>query len=1194
MQKNGKHLLISLALLTIIAQLYSQDGPTKEVAIASPTAASLGKYADIPVNYHTGQPQINIPLYTVKEGTLSLPIGLNYYAGGLKVMEPASWIGAGWSLQAGGVITRSVVGGPDEYNTNTSGSETHGYFSHYGYNSYLYDNNKQDWQSIANGYKDGEPDLFFYNFNGMTGKFFFSDDRTPVFLPEQDLKIQYDYSLAGSNSIQSFVITTNDGTKYFFGKTVSTTDVDPIERTLSYTAESGTAYGNIISSWYLNKIESADGQFSISLSYKAESYGYYTTAMYPIDGNKAGAGYKNTGYMLVKNIMQGVRLSQISFSNGNISFNAGSARADLTDNGSNFYDGVNTSATTLGNIQISGTGGLCKKFVFAYNYFTDNTTSLAGDYALMNYNIQTDKKRLRLETVQESTCTGETISPYQFIYFTEKVPRMLSFGIDHWGFYNGASNQGLIPTYIKDNVSISGANRDASWPAMRGGTLQKIIYPTGGYSVFDFEPHNFTTSTTSYSLTHIAGLIVNQGGQSQLTHTVPFTVTNTGNNVNNCKFTVNNNSPNWAPTFSIKNSSNVQQAGGPWTINFSSSYSQTITLPPGDYVATLSFPSNSGSTLTNGADAKVEQWRYQTTQSVATIGGLRIKSITNNNSVTNKDVVTTFDYTAGGGPSTLILYGRPTYVQQVRNDLIRDVGYWTTSGFTPYAANPNGCPTGGGMFYKSAGSLRPMGSTQGNHVGYFEVRKKQTGQGYSIYRYDATAAWNQSTDDVANRVINTSSCDANTPNYPHAPLPYDPKRGDLIYEGHFNEAGQMLQEKNILSFYENGSITTPGFIVHARQFGSATQLLGTFYTLRSAKKIREEIIETINTPGIGSVTTTNIVYFGSAFHTQPTRKTVTNSRGEPLETKLKYAFDYRLYNCDSIPDCIPQLTSALITCQNNYNTARAACNGSSSCLTTAYLNYLSCQNQARINYINCRKNNFTNTTNAFKTCRDNAKAAANAELKPILELQDEYNNALIETSEWKNNSLLTAMFTRFDYGSNPSTKVYPGKAQVIRLLSPSNSFTTSTVSSNTGIVKDNRYTDEVFYKFNKGNIVEQTKQNDAGIVYLWGYQNKYPVAKIIGTTYAAAQAVITQSVLDNPSGDAALMTELNKLRTNLPGAQVTTYTYSSLKGITTETDPAGNTVYYEYDNFGRLLSVRDKNQKILKTFQYQFQENNNQ
>ena len=160
------------------------------VSIASPTAASLGKYGDIPVSYHTGIPNIDIPFYTVKAGPLSLPISLSYHASGLKVMEPASWVGAGWSLNAGGVITRTVVGQPDERGTNVGASEIYGHFSDRGFSNYVYittGSTQEDWLGFAAGRKDGQPDLFFFNFGGYTGKFYFRDDRTPIpQVPQQD------------------------------------------------------------------------------------------------------------------------------------------------------------------------------------------------------------------------------------------------------------------------------------------------------------------------------------------------------------------------------------------------------------------------------------------------------------------------------------------------------------------------------------------------------------------------------------------------------------------------------------------------------------------------------------------------------------------------------------------------------------------------------------------------------------------------------------------------------------------------------------------------------------------------------------------------------------------------------------------------------------------------------------------------
>jgi YD repeat-containing protein len=121
-----------------------------------------------------------------------------------------------------------------------------------------------------------------------------------------------------------------------------------------------------------------------------------------------------------------------------------------------------------------------------------------------------------------------------------------------------------------------------------------------------------------------------------------------------------------------------------------------------------------------------------------------------------------------------------------------------------------------------------------------------------------------------------------------------------------------------------------------------------------------------------------------------------------------------------------------------------------------------------------------------------------------------------------------------------------------------------------------------------GNLLEKYKANDVKEVTLWGYNRIYPVATITGSDLSTVFGFINMSVINAPSSDAALRTELNKIRTGLAGtiAQVVTYTYSPLYGMTSMTDATGKSIYYEYDLFGRLKLIRDQDNRIVKKIEY--------
>ncbi len=107
--------LSTISLLLVILTLLPQNGYTQvtnnfyDFIPSSPNMTEMSKFCYMPVSYYTGIPNISINLGTLYCGSISVPISVSYYAGGIKVDQVASNIGLGWSLNAGGIISRQFA-----------------------------------------------------------------------------------------------------------------------------------------------------------------------------------------------------------------------------------------------------------------------------------------------------------------------------------------------------------------------------------------------------------------------------------------------------------------------------------------------------------------------------------------------------------------------------------------------------------------------------------------------------------------------------------------------------------------------------------------------------------------------------------------------------------------------------------------------------------------------------------------------------------------------------------------------------------------------------------------------------------------------------------------------------------------------------------------------------------------------------
>jgi YD repeat-containing protein len=510
-----KLVLITMCYFTIVLVNAQTEVELPNVIPPSLNAQTFLKYGEFPVSNYTGVPYITIPIYTIKLKDISVPISISYNASGIRVDEEASRVGLGWVLNAGGLITHTIMGrhndfeGDAYFNENLFSDITNIYPSPMGFQQYtvgaynsdfpLSNLNKTDfYKSLVAETSDCEvaydlaPDVFNYNFMGYSGKFIFSHSGKIIKEKEDNLKIEITeiypaviaFDDARKKTIKSWKITAPDGTKYEFNQTEQCW-LPPF-----------TSYFSHNSSFYLTKIETING-IEINFSYKKQNIGIYNrlggiSQQDNINGNRSGNIVDTIINFAQYDI---VYLDKITYPNGQINFNYQFDREDLQ------------KEARLDNITINNMGSNIVKWNFEYSYFTtnkitDNVVTFneitkALFYNNEYYNDNWKNKRLKLNGLY---CDNKN-EHYGFLYEETELPSKLSTAQDHWGYYNGSNNQYLIP-HFKQNISqVSGVidvkssglyqNREPSEQHNQAFILRKITYPTGGKTEFIYETNKY-------------------------------------------------------------------------------------------------------------------------------------------------------------------------------------------------------------------------------------------------------------------------------------------------------------------------------------------------------------------------------------------------------------------------------------------------------------------------------------------------------------------------------------------------------------------------------------------------------------------------------------------------------------------------------------------------------------------------------
>jgi hypothetical protein len=509
----------TLALLATLCLFAHAPAWAQAPKPVSPEAATQNRQQDIPVSLYTGTAQVGLPIYTFQEGAISIPIGLSYNASGIKQGEPASWCGLGWSLSAGGQISRMVNGMPDEgvayAAANAAGlNHSKGYYQ-VGWNS----DNVRD---------DHEPDVFVLNLNGASYKFGFGENRKIHLFNKADVKITPVIKRNPYNTnvywFSGWEVITADGTKYNFGS-LTTGPSDLWEYTVSKEFGEGAPSTTTDdqfklnpSAWYLQRITSAQGQM-VNFNYWYSKHSFWQLAENEVDGIAGGAQPSivqkiNRVYVAapVLRSIEGQNTQVYFFKEGGINFTGTTqipftnetmptvttwgdpglvVRQDLMG-----WESLNPIySKILQQIRVVSSGQTLV-YDLQHGYFTGSYGS--GGNTLPNNYTSAQVGSTHLNRLKLTGLTYPDGTTYSFQYYYDipgNFPGTLARGRDHWGYPNGATGSlhliGLGE--CQGNPGGWAANRtpDAEWS--KYGTLQRMTTNTGSETEFIYESHQALT-----------------------------------------------------------------------------------------------------------------------------------------------------------------------------------------------------------------------------------------------------------------------------------------------------------------------------------------------------------------------------------------------------------------------------------------------------------------------------------------------------------------------------------------------------------------------------------------------------------------------------------------------------------------------------------------------------------------------------
>lgn len=1121
----------------MVTSLYGQELPSQiNVIPPSPNVMAMNKFVDVPVGHYTGTPNISVPIYELKMQQMSLPIGLSYHASGLKVEEHASWVGAGWALNAGGTVNRTIRGLADEY--APAGSALPG-MKGYFFNDKMFTSSDllnitklncdgpsaypvegealTTLDSLVQGHLDMEPDLYTYSFPGGSGKFVFNRDQEIIKVTSDDIKIT-DHPFQGS-----FTPLNNSGAVLGYEWTIRGADGILYTFKNAERTETGGGCGFAIpfyenetvrveTAWHLDKM-SIGGEW-IQFHYVDETVIYDTKVTsnqrFKVDGTSSDGG--GVTACTSSNITLAKRLDKITTSNGyEVKFIATVERIDIVAAGDN--------SKRLEKIEVFKDGNLINAYNLAYSYYNSNI-------------------KLKLNSVKQTDGITE-LPGYEFSYFTGNLPSKDSNSQDFWGYYNQASNLGgVIPKYKSQAVHVDGgANRDPVLSATKIGALEKITYPTGGNSQFVYELHDYFEFSGNETIIKT----VSASGNPALTNTDTKLFSLTGTTY-----------ATLTATGIIEPGSNVEvrRWNGSAYVLFTPtqiSGGNRVSMPAGDYQL---FVQNSN----NGTNTYSIEYE-QTGDFQATGGGLRVAQVKIYDPATDKNLIKKLEYTQSNGNSSGILFTPPIF----GSDAIRHVGGVGSGAL---------CATNGeAAYFVTVNSVNqlPTGIYHGSPIGYSRVTESQVDSAVPAVAYEN------------GKLVYTFINEKGTANfgYPFVSqqdLSY--KNGKPLTESVYkSEGGSILKVSETVNIYAEvtNPVSATGYKIAFAETSDCYACNTTDYVHNQYNNISkwhylQSSTET-NYDDLGNAleVETDYTYFASTTpdHHLPLSKKWDNSEGEEVE--MLYARN--AVNPALLTNVKTKVDGQLVAGQN-----------------FTYFGKLP-QTMSKLNLDGQVSGESYHHMMSYSFGAGSVLIQAQQYPRETLGGTDK---GMVKSFIWGYND------------AYPIAEVTNAKSDEIAYSSFEASHTGNWTYTGSTVIDSDSPTGGKHFYLNTSTVTKVGLSTDKTyILSYWAKSGTPSVIGSPGSTITSRDAVYTDahgwSYYEKTLKETTSITiignaSLDELRLYPQGAEMRTLTYKPGVGQTSESSANGLTVKYVYDSFNRLTKILDRDGNTIRLFDYSYRQ----